>query len=103
MQWYFGDEQLVRLLFQRGLAAIYLIAFLVVRNQFKPLLGKNGLLPVPEYLKRVRFRDAPTIFHWHYSDGLADGIAWAGIILSALGILGVSESGPIWVSMVVWL
>jgi len=63
MHWYFGDVQLARLLTQRGLAAIYLIAFLVVLNQFKPLLGENGLLPVPLFLKRVRFRSAPSIFH----------------------------------------
>jgi hypothetical protein len=42
MHWYFGDDQLVRLLVQRRLAAIYLIAFTVVLNQFKPLLGENG-------------------------------------------------------------
>src|SRR5579883_3295103 len=103
MEWYFGDDQLVRLLVQRGLAAIYLVAFLVVRNQFKPMLGTNGLLPVPEYLKRIRFQDAPSIFHWHYSDGLVDSVAWTGIILSALGVIGISESGPAWVSMAVWL
>src|SRR5215831_16005917 len=103
MQWYFGETQLVRLLVQRGLAAIYLIAFLVVLNQFKPLLGQNGLLPVPAFLNRVRLRDAPSIFHWRYSDRLADGVAWTGIILSALAGLGISESGPTWMSMAVWL
>jgi hypothetical protein len=103
MHWYFGETQLVRLLVQRGLAAIYFIAFLVVLNQFKPLLGQNGLLPVPAFLKRVRLRDAPSIFHWRYSDRLADGVAWTGIILSTLGGLGISESGPAWMSMAVWL
>src|SRR5215471_15879455 len=103
MQWYFGEIQLVRLLVQRGLAAIYIIAFLVVLNQFKPLLGQNGLLPVPAFLNRVRLRDAPSIFHWRYSDRLADGVAWTGIILSALAGLGISESGPTWMSMAVWL
>jgi hypothetical protein len=42
MHWYFGDDQLVRLLEPRRLAAIYLIALTVVLNQFKPLLGENG-------------------------------------------------------------
>jgi hypothetical protein len=103
MQWYFGEIQFVRLLVQRGLAATYFIAFLVVLNQFKPLLGQNGLLPVPMFLKRVRFRDAPSIFHWRYSDRLIDGVAWFGLILSALEVLGIPESGPAWISMAVWL
>ncbi|HEY2379921.1 MAG TPA: lipase maturation factor family protein [Terriglobia bacterium] len=100
---YFGSVQLSRFLLQRGFAAIYLIAFLVVRNQFKPLLGEHGLLPVPSFLKRVRFRDAPSIFCWHYSDRLLDGVAWAGLFLSALALIGVSEAGPFWLSATVWL
>jgi hypothetical protein len=103
MHAYWGDDQLVRLLVQRALAAVYLVAFLAVLNQFKPLLGANGLLPVLAFLKRVRFRSAPSIFHWRYSDGLLDIVAWTGIALSALAVLGISESGPTWLSMVVWL
>lgn len=95
--------QLPRLLILRGLAAIYLIAFLVVRNQFKPLLGEHGLLPAPAYLKRVRFRTAPGIFHWNYSDRLLDAVAWAGILLSALALIGIPEAAPFWASAAVWL
>jgi Lipase maturation factor len=103
MEWYFGDVWLVRLLFQRALAAIYLIAFLVVLQQFKPLLGERGLLPVPAFLKRVSFRTAPSIFCWRYSDRLLNGVAWTGILLSALALAGLSDRGPIWVSMSTWL
>src|SRR6516162_6186183 len=103
MHGYWGEDQLVRLLVQRTLAAIYLVAFLAVLNQFKPLLGENGLLPVPAFLQRVRFRSAPSIFHWRYSDGLSDIVAWTGIVLSALAVSGISESGPAWLSMLVWL
>ena len=45
---------LTRTVFQRGLALIYLIAFLNAVNQFKPLLGENGLLPVPAWVRSVR-------------------------------------------------
>ena len=38
MDSYFGHVWLVRLILQRALAGIYLIAFLVVVRQFKPLL-----------------------------------------------------------------
>lgn len=103
MEQYFGDVWLVRLLFQRALAAIYLIAFIVVLQQFKPLLGERGLLPVPAFLRRVSFRDAPSIFCWRYSDRLLDVLAWCGIALSAAALAGLSERLPIWLSMSTWL
>jgi hypothetical protein len=103
MDWYFGDIGLVRLIFQRGLAGIYLIAFLVVLRQFKPLLGERGLLPVPDYVRYASFRRTPSLFHWRYSDRLLDIVAWMGIILSAAALLGLSEAGPWWLSVSVWL
>jgi hypothetical protein len=96
---YFGDLWLVRLLFQRGLAALYLIAFLSALNQFPALLGEKGLLPAPDFLKRVRFRDAPSLFHWRYSDRLLRTVTWIGIVLSVLALLGISESIVIWLLM----
>jgi hypothetical protein len=103
MEWYFGDVWLVRLVFQRALAGIYLIAFLVVLHQFKPLLGERGFLPVPDFLRYTRFRQTPSIFHWRYSDRLLDIVAWAGICLSIAALLGLSEMGPLWLSVSVWL
>jgi hypothetical protein len=102
MESYFDGLWLVRLLFQRGLAAIYLIAFLVVFNQFPALLGERGLLPVPAYLQRVSFREAPSLFHWRYSDRLLAVVAWLGMALAGLTLLGVPEWGPLWLSMAVW-
>jgi len=57
---WFDGLWLVRLLFLRGLAAIYLVAFISALNQFPALLGERGLLPVREFLDAVRFRDAPS-------------------------------------------
>jgi hypothetical protein len=37
----------VRTAFQRGLALVYLIAYLVTAEQFKALLGERWALPVP--------------------------------------------------------
>src|SRR5919108_5762128 len=99
----YGDGLwLVRLLFQRGLAAIYLIAFLVALKQFPALLGDRGLLPVPGFTQRVGFREAPSLFHWHYSDRLLATVAWLGIALAGLTLLGIPEQGPLWLSMAVW-
>jgi Lipase maturation factor len=103
MEQYFGDVWLVRLVLQRAMAALYLIAFVVVLRQFKPLLGERGLLPVPAFLKRVRFIEAPSLFCWRYSDRLLQCVAWTGVALSAIALLGLSERGPIWLSITVWL
>jgi hypothetical protein len=92
----------VRLLFQRGLAAVYVIAFVSALNQFRPLLGERGLLPVPQLLQRIRFRQAPSLFHLHYSDRLFAVVAWAGIALSVAAVSGASEAGPVWLSFAVW-
>ena len=103
MPWYFGDVSVVRLLVQRGMAAIYLIAFLAVLHQFKPLLGEHGLLPVPETLERLSFKDSPGLFAWRYSDRLLDAVGWTGLAISAAALLGLPERGPIWLSIAAWL
>jgi hypothetical protein len=100
---YFGSVWMARLLFQRGMAAMYLIAFIVVLRQFKPLLGERGLLPVPAYLKNTPFWNKPGLFCWHYSDGLLDVVAWAGIIVSAFALCGFTEAGRLWLSIGAWL
>ena len=98
-----GGLWLVRLLFTRGLAAIYLLAFLSAWNQFPALLGERGLLPVPEFLARVRFRDAPSLFHWRYSDRLLQSVAAAGALLAALTLAGATERLPLAGGIAVWL
>src|SRR5437867_1205168 len=103
MESYFGDVWLVRFLIQRGLAALYLIAFIVVLQQFKPLLGERGLLPVPLFLKHRSVRETPSLFMWRYSDRLLNAVAWTGLILSAVALSGVSEHAPIWLSVATWL
>jgi Lipase maturation factor len=100
---YFGDIWLTRLAIQRGLGVVYFVAFLCAIRQFRPLLGERGLLPVPAYLQRVRFSDAPSIFHFHYSDRFLAMVAWTGLALSVLVVTGLSDSGPLWLSLAVWL
>lgn len=100
---YFGGLWLVRWLFVRGLAAIYLVAFLSALNQFPALLGERGLLPVRDFLHRVPFRAAPSLFHWRYSDSLLRVVAWIGIALSAATLVGLTERAPIAVYVAAWL
>ncbi len=103
MDSYVEDLWLVRLLLQRGMAAIYFVAFVSALNQFRPLLGERGLLPVPRFLARTTFRQTPSIFHVHYSDRFFGWVAWTGIALSLLALLGISESRGLAVSIAVWL
>ncbi|WP_425402258.1 lipase maturation factor family protein [Glaciibacter superstes] len=88
---------------QRGIAACYLIAFLSAINQFPALLGERGLLPVPRFVSRVRFRQSPSIFHWRYSDRMLLVLAWCGTLLAASVVVGLPQIGPPWLPMVVFL
>lgn len=99
---YASEYWLSRVVIQRGLGLMYLIAFVVAIKQFRPLLGKDGLLPVPRFLSRVPFAKSPSIFHWHYSDRFFRIIAWSGFVLSLLATIGISEAGPLWFSMLIW-
>ena len=96
------DYWLARLVFQRALAAIYLIAFLVAARQFTPLLGERGLLPVPEFMREVPFRSSPSLFYLRYSDRLFAAVAWGGVALAAIALLGVPDAWPIPLTMLLW-
>jgi hypothetical protein len=87
---------LARFLIQRGVGLIYLLAFIGVLQQFKPLLGEKGLLPVPNFLKVTDFNQTPSIFHFYYSDKFLTIVAWCGIILALSVILGLFEKLPWW-------
>jgi hypothetical protein len=103
VEWLRADDYwLARMLFQRALGAIYLIAFLVTLRQFRPLLGERGLLPAPDLLSQVRFLDAPSIFHWRYSDRLLVAVAWTGMALSAAAVVGLLDLIPTPLAMAAW-
>jgi len=104
MEWLSGrDYWLARFVIERGLGLVYLLAFVNALQQFPALLGEHGLLPVRRFLRGVRFPDAPSLFHLGYSDRLLRTVAWIGVALSLAVILGLPQSGPLWVPMLVWL
>ncbi|MEU1515028.1 lipase maturation factor family protein [Streptomyces sp. NPDC005811] len=104
MDWFTApDYWLSRLLFQRALAGVYLVAFLTAALQFRALLGERGMLPVPRYVERVPFRAAPSLFQWRYSDRLFAGCAWAGCAVAAALLAGVDGLLPLWAGMLLWL
>ncbi|MEU5976274.1 lipase maturation factor family protein [Streptomyces sp. NPDC047315] len=103
MEW-FGDDAywLSRLVFQRALATVYVVAFLTAALQFRALIGEKGMLPVPAHLRRVPFRRAPSVFHLHYSDGFFAGCAWAGAAGAAALVAGAADRLPLAVAMLWW-
>ncbi|HET7481446.1 MAG TPA: lipase maturation factor family protein [Actinomycetota bacterium] len=98
-----GDYSIAHLVVARGVALVYLIAFAVAHNQFPALLGDNGLLPVTRYVEIVPFRHAPSLFHRHYSDRMLRAIAWTGMVVSAIALVGLLDAVPTWAWMVGWL
>lgn len=99
-----GDPRyrLPRWLLQRGLGLVYLIAFLVAVNQFLPLTGEHGLLPVPTFVKQVPFHDAPSLFYLFPIDRAFTVAAWLGVVLAALVVAGIADGYATWLSMLVW-
>jgi hypothetical protein len=102
IRWTSGNYRLARSLFQRGVALVYLIAFLNVLNQFEPLLGENGLLPVPAWIKAVPFHDSPSLFYLAPKDRAFTAAAWIGVLLSCAALFGIAERFSTWISAAVW-
>ncbi len=102
MTWDTGDYWLTRLVFQRGLGVVYLIAFLCALNQFRPLLGEHGLLPVPAFVRQVPFRETPSLFFLAPRDWAFTAAAWIGIALACLVITGIADRHYSWVNALIW-
>ena len=93
---------LARVLLERGIGVICLVAFLVAANQFKPLLGARGLLPARLFIKQVPFREAPSLFYLLPRDGAFITAAWLGVVLSCLVVSGLAARHT-WLSAGTWL
>ncbi|MUL79696.1 lipase maturation factor family protein [Mycolicibacterium sp. CBMA 226] len=104
MEWFTAPEYwFSRLVLERGIAGVYLIAFVCAARQFRALLGVHGMLPIPRYLSEVPFLEAPSLFHWHYSDRFFAAVAWLGAALSAALVAGAGDLVPLWAVMLSWL
>ena len=92
---------LTRFVILRLLGITYAIAFLVAANQILPLLGSNGLLPLDNFIERVRtlldgslggFFRLPSIFWFNHSDTALITTAWLGFALSCLVACGYANA-----------
>jgi Lipase maturation factor len=104
MEWFTApDYWFSRLVLERGIAAIYLVAFVCAARQFRALIGERGMLPIPRFLAGRSFWLTPSIFHLHYSDGFFATVAWLGAALSGALIAGAADLVPLWTAMLIWL
>ncbi|MFF2272295.1 lipase maturation factor family protein [Agromyces sp. NPDC058136] len=97
------DYEVARQVLQRGVGALAVIAFWSTLNQFRPLLGEHGLLPVPELLRRASRLRGPSLFRWGYTDRRLVAVAVTGMVLGASVVLGLPQLGPPWLPMLVFL
>lgn len=95
---------LARLIIERGIAALYCVAFVVALRQFPALCGEHGLEPARAKLERVKFLQCPSLFHFGgYSDRRLRAVAWTGLVLSVALVLGLPQHAPLLVTMASWL
>lgn len=82
-------------LFLHLLGAIYFVSFGALCFQIRGLLGSQGILPIENYLKflkyrlpRKRFYYFPTIFWWNYSDNMLLAVSACGALLGLILLVG---------------
>jgi hypothetical protein len=102
LEWGFAPAryQLTRFVFMRFLGLIYLVAFLSLAEQWRPLIGSDGLLPAADFLTHVAqrlgvsagFWRLPSVFWFHSSDTFLGTLAWTGVALSLLVVLGLANA-----------
>ncbi|WP_378145020.1 lipase maturation factor family protein [Cnuibacter sp. UC19_7] len=98
-----GDYEFARQMLQRGVAAIYVVAFLSTLAQFPALLGERGLLPVPRHLARGGAAGLPTIFRLYYSDRMLRAVCVVGTLIAASLVAGLPQLGPPWLPLIAFL
>src|SRR5262245_51165206 len=93
-------------IFLRGLARVYLVAFVSLWTQVEGLIGSNGILPAQDYFMAARqipspsrYFKLPTLCWLGAGDGVLHGLCAAGVVLSILLGAGVA---PIPVLFLLW-
>src|SRR5262245_61146895 len=93
---------IARFLFERALGLIYLVAFASAINQFVPLLGERGLLPVARFTSLVPFRESPSLFYYWQTNTAFRCAGWLGLALACLVIVGVPQRYGAVAAAAVW-
>ena len=93
---------IAKILFQKGLASVYLIAFLVAYRQYSGLVGQNGVLPIESFIEDKDFQEVFSIFYFFNSDRFLKFSALSGILLSLIALTGTADIFGNLSYMVVW-
>ena len=96
-----GSYWVARWALEKSIAALFLIAFLNAVNQFKPLLGEHGLMPVPLFIREVPFRASPSLFFFFPTDKAFTLCAWLGAALSGVILSGIVDPHT-WALLAIW-
>ena len=91
---------LSRFLFLRLLGFVCVMAFVSLVTQLEPLIGKDGLLPAERFLHHLQsvsetpaslWLQLPTLFWLNCSDAFLYFMAYVGLVLSLLLLLGLAN------------
>ncbi len=87
----------VNRLFLRLLGAVYFVAFASLAVQITGLVGERGIMPAGQYLEwahsvygATAYRLLPTLFWLGAGDSVLRLVAWSGVALSILLLVGVT-------------
>jgi hypothetical protein len=104
MEWLAAyDYGMAREVLQRGVALIYLIAFISTLNQFRALAGERGLLPVPRLLRGPGAHGPSLFSRIGYSDRKLVAVCAVGCAISGVLVLGLPQAGPAWLPLFAFL
>ena len=84
-------------LFAKALAIVYFIAFVSFAVQVDGLIGSQGILPFPEFLRaasRIPAWELPTLFRWASSDWDLRWACWGGAGIAVFAALTRPHSWP---------
>jgi len=103
---------LTRFALLRFLGFVYFFAFLSLATQVIPLIGANSLLPANNFLHAVgsqfdnkfyAFVKLPTIFWLNDSDEFYLLLAWTGVILSFIVLIGFANAPLMFILWLVYM
>jgi len=105
-----ASYRLTRSLFLKGVAAVFLIAFLSMMPQVSGLIGSNGISPAHEYLNAIRDQTGverywllPTLAWIDSSDAFLRGICWTGSGLAVAVLVGIAPLAALFGMFVLYL
>lgn len=97
-----GSYFLAEIFLQRGIALVYLVAFLVIVKQYTSLVGENGLYPIKEFISNSKFRENPSLFYFLPDDRNLELGGIIGLALAFITLVGISDYFSPVISLIVW-